>query len=951
MGIRMSGVGLGPRAFRVGKSLLLMAFALAIATAALIADSASSAATFTVTSTGTAADADPGNGVCANSNRVCTLRAAIHEANALEGPDTIQLPAGTYPISPPATQPNDILTGDLDIVDDLTINGAGSASTIISGGRRDRVFEVSTSADVTINDLTVRGGSHPQVGAGIMNAEGGTVTVAGSVLQANKAAKFGGGVANAQSGTVRLVDRTRLSTNSAGEAGSAVANLAAGSIEITQSTISANSSALGGAAISNTGISPNAGSITLSRATVKNNVAGSGTNPGGGISNARGGTMIIDRSTITDNRSAADGGGIANTGFLTVEQSTISGNRSAADGGGIANTGGGTAAVVGSTISDNRADGDTTDGGESNGGGITTDGGALTVASSTFSNNLTTGEGGGIQNTLKGGLTVTGSTFSGNSALDGGGIYTSGDAGASVSSSTLSGNKASRNGGGLNNNGTTAGALTVQDVTFSGNQATADGGGLILEGGSATIANSDFADNSADSGGGFANHSGGVVSVADSTFTGNTAQGAGGGIENLADGPLTVTHSQISGNQASHGGGIENVADAGFTLTHSQVSGNQASFRGGGVENLSDAAFMVAYSEVSGNQAAHGAGFGSDSDSSYIVENSTISGNVATVEGGGLLVLAPVTLASNTIAHNSAPLGGGLRKVGDSRVLMRNTIIANNEGGNCSLEEETRPIDSEGGNLDSGVTCGLTHLTDISGVDPLLGPLQDNGGGTATHALDPLSLARDTAVSSICPPDDQRGVSRPQHDGCDIGSYEYDGAAPPLPCTARATLTFTAAADSWVNEHDPNKNFGTDQALKVRSAVLGATGNSRALVRFDLPPLPPRCQVLAATLRLNAGGFEDNRVIEAVAIESTWTEGEVSWNNQPPTVGGASTIISAHGNVHWDVTAQVQGMYSSGESHGFMIRDAAENDIAAEQSFYSREAGKNPPPQLVVSFG
>jgi CSLREA domain-containing protein len=78
------------------------------------------AATFTVNSTADASDATPGNGICATSSGGCTLRAAIEETNALAGADTIALPAGTY-------------VGRLTITGDLTLSGAGSESTVISG--------------------------------------------------------------------------------------------------------------------------------------------------------------------------------------------------------------------------------------------------------------------------------------------------------------------------------------------------------------------------------------------------------------------------------------------------------------------------------------------------------------------------------------------------------------------------------------------------------------------------------------------------------------------------------------------------------------------------------------------------------------------------------------------------------------------------------------------------
>src|SRR5262249_57996491 len=95
------------------------------------------AATFSVNSTADTVDVSPGNGVCADAANNCTLRAAIMETNALPGADTIMLPAGTYLLTlPNAGGVNEDMdaTGDLDVTDSLTINGAGSGSTIIQAG-------------------------------------------------------------------------------------------------------------------------------------------------------------------------------------------------------------------------------------------------------------------------------------------------------------------------------------------------------------------------------------------------------------------------------------------------------------------------------------------------------------------------------------------------------------------------------------------------------------------------------------------------------------------------------------------------------------------------------------------------------------------------------------------------------------------------------------------------
>src|SRR5262245_3243074 len=93
--------------------------------------------TFSVNSTVAAPDANPGDGKCetASGNNICTLRAAIMETNALAGADTINLQAGTTYVLTRAGIDDTALNGDLDITDDLTINGggAGAGSSIIDG--------------------------------------------------------------------------------------------------------------------------------------------------------------------------------------------------------------------------------------------------------------------------------------------------------------------------------------------------------------------------------------------------------------------------------------------------------------------------------------------------------------------------------------------------------------------------------------------------------------------------------------------------------------------------------------------------------------------------------------------------------------------------------------------------------------------------------------------------
>src|SRR6266511_1334674 len=110
---------------------------------------------------------------------------------------------------------------------------------------------------------------------------------------------------------------------------------------------------------------------------------------------------------------------------------------------------------------------------------------------------------------------------------------------------------------------------------------------------------------------------------------------------------------------------------------------------------------------------------------------------------------------------------------------------------------------SSGNRLDSGNTCGLVFVGDLVNTDPLLGPVQNNGGPTDTHALAVGGPAVDAGGNAGCPATDQRGAARPfdgNGDGtatCDIGAFELTVPPPPL-----ADLSLTMSVD------DPAPNVG-----------------------------------------------------------------------------------------------------------------------------------------------
>ena len=222
---------------------------------------------------------------------------------------------------------------------------------------------------------------------------------------------------------------------------------------------------------------------------------------------------------------------------------------------------------------------------------------------------------------------------------------------------------------------------------------------------------------------------------------------------------VTIRH----GNTFLGGSGIHN--DGALTVTNSTISNNSAGLRGGGITNFPTGTLRVKNSTISDNSADIGGGiwnFGTLS-----VTNSTISLNSAASNGGGIHNDGTLTVTNSGISSNSAVgSGGGIEDL-SNRTALINTIIAGNvPGGDCN-----GGVLSLGVNLDSDDTCNLSPVFDLPGTDPLLGPLQDNGGPTETHALLPGSPA--IGVGEPCSlATDQRGVLREQGVGCDIGAFE-----------------------------------------------------------------------------------------------------------------------------------------------------------------------------------
>jgi predicted outer membrane repeat protein len=469
-----------------------------------------------------------------------------------------------------------------------------------------------------------------------------------------------------------------------------------------------------------------------------------------------GATLNLNGLTIA-NGSATSGAGVLNYGTLALDNSTFSGNSVTCDyctGGGIFNIG--ALSVSNSTFSGNSMPGVFC-----NGGDIANRWGTVTINNSSFSGN-TVNVGGAIFN-QSGAVTVTNSTFSGETAGVGGAIA-NGDGRLMVSNCTFSGNRV-WNGGGIYNDGT----LIVSDSGFFDNSARYDGkGGGIYSGGTADVSNSTFSGNTASDGGAI-KFGGGTLTVSNSTFSDNSATATGGGIH-IHDGILTVSNSVFSENQGHQGGGITNWLGT-VIASDSTFSGNRA-YYGGGIYNYNQVSEVTLNgSTFSGNTAARDGG-GIYNASTLQVSNSTFSGNSASGGGGiyndnrdnGTAIVSNSTFSNNRASSHGGGVYDDYRAHG---LTLGNAIATNNSPENCF-----GPLTDGGGNL----SYPDTSCPGIN-ADPMLGPLQNNGGPTWTMALGEGSAALDAADDAICaaPPVnnlDQRGVPRPWGAHCDIGAVE-----------------------------------------------------------------------------------------------------------------------------------------------------------------------------------
>ncbi|MBV8516018.1 MAG: right-handed parallel beta-helix repeat-containing protein [Acidobacteria bacterium] len=491
-------------------------------------------------------------------------------------------------------------------------------------------------------------------------------------------------------------------------------------------------------------------------------------------------------------------------------------------------------------------------------------------------------------------VSISGLTATRGRGATGGNIVAKGEI-VTLNGVTLSGGVAATAGGGVANVG---GSLTVRSSTISGNtvQGVVGGAAIYNVGGALTVDTSVITSNSASS---LAARAGAIAilsttqpaSITNTQITNNTsvAKGAAFGVKTTAaGGTLTIDHSVITGNTATGRGGAFFLYRSGgaITLSHDQINNNTTQNRGGAIF-LYNASANVTISDttISGNTAPTAAGNGGgiffykgSAGTKLSIQRSTISGNSVNRAGGGIFFYkgsAQLEIEDSTIANNTAgTTGGGIFDRGPfggtaSIAIGESTITGNSagtSGGNLSVTavpmtidntivaNGTAPASPDMASGASNVTMNYSLLENtsgatftgtgnITGVDPSLGPLQDNGGPTFTQRPNIGSPVLDAGDPSFTPPPstDQRGLQRVYNGRIDIGSLEQGAMSSISFSTAGATISegagsVTVTVNRGSGEGTASVNYSTSNGTAQAGADYTATSGTLTWGSGDFTP-------------------------------------------------------------------------------------------------------------------
>ncbi len=678
---------------------------------------------------------------------------------------------------------------------------------------------IFTDQSTVILDDCVLDGNITNHEGGAIFSQNGSLTILHSHLSDNVSFDYDGGGINSINQPLR-VENSTFDNNFSDDDGGAIYH-SNGSLVVIDSSFTGNNSSDDGGAIFHF-----IGPMMVQNSDFTGNI--SFWDDGGAIGSLNGEVEIID-SFFTANQAYDEGGAVDNfNGSLIIQNTTFSDNYTTEDEGGAINHSTGEFHFTLCTFTNNN----TTDWGGAvytfgsngfiedcffsenssldwNGGALYIFEGTVTLETCVFENNFAEDQGGAIYfrvnlgNPNQHSLTLENCSFSGNSSLqnEGGAIYNS-EGILDIWDSEFLNNFAFYDGGAIY---TSKGEVNIVGSGLRDNRTVHDGGAIATGGGAPSalsnifIVDSYFTGNLADSDAG-AIYNDGNMFVADTLFELNTAFEDGGAIHNGGTGDVQFENSFFLSNKATGWGGAVSESGSGqLTFTDCLFEHNAVNGEGGVLNNHGLNTVLFANSTLASNSALDDGGAIWMNQGSVTLLNSTLSGNTATTGEGGAIFIsdnsgsnsASVALIehSTIVDNNSDGLGGGIFSGGSAfapplPLEINHSIIAGNFS-NSSDEDDLGArntivmafynlIGNPTGHILFGVGADTNLVgTNTNPLDPLLGPLDDNGGFTPTHVPlfgSPAVDAGDATIS-IFPLNDQRGFNR-LTGVIDIGSVE-----------------------------------------------------------------------------------------------------------------------------------------------------------------------------------
>ncbi len=606
---------------------------------------------FVVNSTGDAPDVDLTDGICTidQGTDLCTLRAAVQQANATVGPNLI-----TFALNEPATIS---LADEIIINDALTISGPGIDRLLIDGNQAVRHFVIdlpATVADpvVTITDLSLTNGRAP-VGDPFDAGHGGSIDY-------------------------RAKDTTIILLNNNASAGVVAATTPPLFDEAVRATATPNVAVVRGSAAPRQ-------RLEVTRVRFRNNASPAGEGGALYIGEMRGNgaadrantlAAYLNDVTFADNYAEVNGGAVANFGQLTTENSHFTANHTANNGGALFSRSVDDLTLVNTIFTDNEA---TTDG-----GALNNQGGNVFITGGEFNQNRADGDGGAIYNLplddIGTTLTISGSTVMDNHANDEGGAIYNGSVTVTsesvlttvitIAATDLISNSAGTAGGAIystKNADSGLGAIRYHHVTITQgsqlirNSAAARGGALYLQVGTLTVDDTLLqanrvtnAEGDSFSGGAIAVESS-IVQLTNSEFGSNFVNGGSGGALAIAQGRVEIVATSFHDNRAdAYGGAVGCWADA---LDYS-------------ITNLT-----IVDTHFQGNAGQNGGALALR-HCTWTMDNSHLEENRVGMAGGAIFSMDSIgTLSNSSLSENQAPTGNGgaLYTMGDSSFALRAT--------------------------------------------------------------------------------------------------------------------------------------------------------------------------------------------------------------------------------------------------------------------------------------